>query len=158
MAKAEKYYAASVLEELSGILGGICEEQRSPDGRPIGTVYTSRPSAVPNHKEFIVVSLSKSMYSHGPYQNAAVYMDIYVKNGQGGIARVNRLQQLTDSITELGSVVRSRYPEDAPVKRWYITKPKMVLEGDDNLGFSVWRVRWKLFVNTTDKYYLENNN
>lgn len=151
MARNEKYYVSDIKETIVNALSDVCEAQTDRSGDPMLSVYPgSRPSATDNHTEFLVVSLSRSVYSHGPYQNAAVYIDIFVRNGQGGIERTWRLQEICDELT-------SRFPfrridEESGLTRWTVTRPKLVLAGDDSLGFHVWRIRARLFVNTTDRY------
>lgn len=151
MAKNEKYYVKDIEETLVTALSDVCEPQTDRNGDAMLSVYPgTRPSATDNHTEFIVVSLSRSVYSHGPYQNAAVYIDIYVRNAQGGTEKSWRLQELYDEVT-------SRFPfkkvdEATGIARWTATRPKCVLVGDDSLGFHAWRVRARLFVNTTDRY------
>ncbi len=163
MAKPVRYYVKDILEELCGLVEDVCEPQRDRAGDPLDTVYTNgRPSQTDNHSEFIVVSLSRSVYSHGTHQNAAVYMDIYVKNAQGGIEKTWRLQEICDELTERFPYYRSKYPEDSKEKRWSMRSPKLVLSGDDQLGFTAWRLRWSLSVNTTDRFAIidleEDNN
>jgi len=149
MAKPVKYYVSPILEALSESLADVCEEQTNEDDELLQTVYTgNRPSAVENHTEFLVISISRSVYSHGPYQNAAVYVDMYVRNGQGGIEKTWRLQELCDEIC-------GRFPfKSEENERWSVKDPKLVLSGDDQLGFTAWRLRGTLFVNTTDRYFV----
>lgn len=154
MAKNVRYFVRDVLEFMYENLQGICEEQLNSDGEPLETVYTShRPAVVENHSEFLVSYLSKSVYSHGPFQNAAAYVDIVVRNGQGGIERTYRLQEILDELCE-------RFPmtkydeEDASKWRFIMKEPRLVISGDDQLGFTVWRLRASVVVNTTDRYYL----
>lgn len=146
MAKNDRYYIKDILQGLEERFSDVCEAQENESGEQISTVYTNgRPSATDNHTEFLVISLSRSVYSHGPYQNAAIYIDIYARNGQGGIERTYRLQELLDAVT-------NKFPITTEDERWKATRPKLVIRGDDSLGFSAWRVRARLFVNTTDRY------
>lgn len=148
MAKRVQYFVASILEQICSELSDVCERQFDENEELLDTVYAGhRPSSTENHSEFLAVSLSKSLYTHGPYQNAAVYIDIIVKNGQGGIERTYRLQELLDK-------VNSKFPMfcNGNELRWNIKNPQLVISGDDQLGFTVWRLRGSLFVNQTDRY------
>lgn len=153
MAKPVKYYVKDILEELSERFEDVVEPQFHDDGEPIRVVYTNgRPSADEDHTEFLVISISRSVYSHGPYQNAAIYFDIYVRNGQGGIERTWRLQEISDAICERFPI-RSTFEEG----RWScVGWPKLVIQGDDQLGFTAWRLRCSLIVNTTDRYLISD--
>ena len=148
MAKRQQYYIAYVLKQVYQDLQGICKPQREQNKKPLETVYVGhRPSATDNHSEFLVASLSKSVYSHGPYQNAAFYLDIVVKNKQGGIENTTRLQELLDEVNRKFPI---KCKEDEI--RWIIKNPQLVISGDDQLGFTVWRLRGSLFINTVDRY------
>ncbi|MCQ2245117.1 MAG: hypothetical protein MJZ32_12780 [Bacteroidaceae bacterium] len=148
MASKVKYYVSDILERICEAMNDICDTQIDENGEPMDSVYAGhRPSAVDNHSEMIVVSLSKSLYTHGPYQNAAVYIDIIVKNGQGGIERTYRLQELLDKVNDKFPIESS---DDG--MRWIAKNPQLVISGDDQLGFTVWRLRGSLFVNLTDRY------
>lgn len=151
MARNERYFVRDILETVVTAMSDVCEPQEDRSGDAMLSVYPgTRPSATDNHTEFLVVSLSRSVYSHGPYQNAAVYIDIFVRNGQGGIERTWRLQELCDKVTAKFPFVKE--DEESGIARWTVTRPKLVLDGDDSLGFHVWRIRARLFVNTTDRY------
>lgn len=151
MAKTEKYYVGPIIKELTELVTGVLEPQYGRDGAELNPVFSGcRPSTVENMSEFIVVSASRSVYSHGPYQNAAIYFDFFVRNGQGGIEMTYRLQEICDAITDL--LPHFNVDEESGEKRWSVTRPKLVLQGNDSLGFTAWRLRARLFVNTTDRY------
>lgn len=117
------------------------------------TIYLGhRPSAVsPQQREFLVISTGSSIYSHGPFQNASIHFEIFVKNRQGGIEATDRLQEYLDEID--ARIPFDYYEKEGDANpRFKIVNPQLAIRGDDNLGFTIWVVRARLLVNTTDRY------
>lgn len=106
-----------------------------------------RPSSEEQHGEFLVVRTSSTIGEHNVYQQASLYVQIYVKNLEGGYENTVRLQELLDKVDE-------KFPKMSPDKRFAIKNPVLQISGDDQLGYSVWLVRASLQINTTDKFHL----
>lgn len=106
-----------------------------------------RPSAVEQHDEFVVIRTSSIIGEHNVYQQASIYIQIYVKNLEGGYENTDRLQELLNKVDE-------KFPIMSEDKRISMKNPVLQISGDDSLGYSVWLVRASLQFNTTDKFLL----
>ncbi|MBQ0113671.1 MAG: hypothetical protein KBT03_11115 [Bacteroidales bacterium] len=143
MATKTKHYLGSVLKTLcTETFADVCDF----------VIAGHRPSAVDEKKSFLVIRTSSSCYDHGPYQKASLYVDIYVKNLEGGIENTTKLQELLDVVDEKFPIIHKEENESS--WRWQATRPQLALSGDDSLGFTVWGVRALLLINTTDKFQL----
>ena len=141
MAAGPRHYVAPILKELctntfKGIAKMICAG--------------NRPSAGKEKDDFIVVRTSSRIGEHKAFQQMSLYVEIYVRNVQGGFPNMNRLQQLEEKVVAKFPMVYRDKPNGP--WRWKATDPMLQISGDDQLGFSVWLVRASLQVNTTDRF------
>lgn len=137
-----RHHIAPILKELAlhtfdGIADMVC----------VG----NRPSAQHERDTFIVIRTGSRIGEHGPWQQMALYVEIYVRNLQNGLPNIARLQELEEQVMEkFPFVMKDRRTPD--VWRWEMTNPLLTISGDDQLGFSAWLVRASLKVNTTDRF------
>lgn len=94
-------------------------------------------------QDMIVVSLPYRIYDEGAWQSTSLRFELIVKDRQGGIPRVEKLQSMLDSLTELFPIKGSRF---------LATRPFVALKGNDGVGWTIWNVQSKLIINTTDRY------
>lgn len=133
MSYIEDFNVGKVLQSLYGLGAQICNN-----------VYTgNRPQATPEQmKEFIVVSvpgrLESSTYGGG-YGTTQTYcnVEVFVKLKKSGHEDLVKLDNL------LGSLI-SRFPYKDDIIQ--LTNPKIMLRGNDGLGFSAALVRTELLV------------
>lgn len=134
--KPQKYYISDVLKELSALV------------RPLtsNVFVENRPRAASEQiDDMIVVSLPYRIYNEGAWQHSSVRFEIIVKERQGGIPRVDKLQEILDSLTELFPITGTRF---------VCTRPFVALKGSDGVGWTIWNVQAKIKINTTDRYSL----
>lgn len=146
------YYTAEVIESLCEVyMADICKAQGGKRGQKIRTVFPgNRPSAVGDGmSEFLVIRPSRSLGDHGAYQNASIYIDMYIRNKENGMQNTLRLKELTKAVLAKFKDGPITSGEDG---RWKVGRPRVVFSGDDNRGFNVQMVRCTLFVNTTDRF------
>lgn len=91
----------------------------------------------------IVVSLPIAIDDQNAWQKTTMRIEIFVRNRSSGISPTRELEQILNAVLEKFPIVSERYS---------VTNPKIVLKGDDGLGFTVWNIQAKLLVNTTDSY------
>lgn len=134
MAHIQKYYISEVLKE-------VCNRMK-----PItGAVFPShRPSAVNEQMgEMIVVSIPGELDEQNAWQRGYLWIEIMVRNKAKGIADMTKLENMLNAVTETLPIVTDRFSA---------IRPKLILKGDDGLGFTRWMVRATLIINTTDSY------
>ena len=143
--KEVKHYVALVLSELcTKNFKDVCKKRRDAKGKYLPNVFAgNRPSAGPELDEFLVIRTSSNFGDHNVYQQASVYVQIYVRNLENGLQNIMRLQELEDKVIEKFPIITERY---------VVKNPALQLSGDDELGFSVWLVRANLQINTTDRF------
>lgn len=104
----------------------------------------NRPRAASEQiEDMIVVSLPYRIYDNNAYQKSSIRFEIIVKERQGGIPRVDKLQEILDGLTSMFPIVRERYS---------CFDPFLALKGSDGVGWTIWNVQARLRVNTTDRY------
>lgn len=132
--KPLKYYISDILQELVELVTPLTSN-----------VYVeNRPRAASEQiQDMIVVSLPYRIYDEGAYQRTSVRFEIIVKERQGGIAPVDKLQSILDSLTELFPIKGSRFTASTPF---------LALRGSDGVGWTIWNVQAKMIINTTDRY------
>lgn len=108
----------------------------------------SRPSAVPPNQQFLVVRASKNEDDQNVSIKRTLYIDVYVRDRQGGRERTDVLDDLTDKIIDKFPIIS----EDG--KKWNAYRPQHVISGDDQLGFHAWGIMAELHINTTEKFGL----
>lgn len=91
----------------------------------------------------VVVSFPVSWDDQNAYQSTTMRFELMARNRASGVAYTKRLQEMADVLME-------KFPMKG--ERYSATKPRVVMKGDDGLGFTVWFVQAKLIVNTTDSY------
>lgn len=145
--KEVRHYVAQVLCDLcTKEFSDICRKRRSKEGGYIPNVFAGgRPSAGPELDEFLVIRTSSNIGDHWVYQQASLYVQIYVRNLENGLRNIMRLQELEDNVIGKFPIVTKRYS---------VKNPSLQIGGDDELGFSVWLVRANLQFNTTDRFAL----
>lgn len=112
------------------------------------TVYSEhRPLALQElTDEFLVISLPSLVQDQNAFQKTTLRISVYVKNKANGIVNTSRLGEITQSVCDMFPYHSGRYSA---------TKPKLTLQSDDGLGFTVWIIQAKLQINTTDSYTYE---
>lgn len=132
--KPLKYYNLDILKELTELVAPLTHN----------VFVENRPRAASEQiEDMIVVSLPYRIYDEGAYQRTSARFEIIVKERQGGIPRVDKLQEILDSLTELFPIKGSRFT---------ISNPFVALKGSDGVGWTIWNVQAKMIVNTTDRY------
>lgn len=134
MAHMTKYYINDILEE---ICANVTDVSRNvfPEHRPTATQKQM--------EDMVVVSLPVSWEDQNAYQKTTIRFELIARNRANGLAYTKRLQEMTDALISKFTMKGYRYS---------ITKPRMVMKGDDGLGFTIWFVQANLIVNTTDNY------
>lgn len=134
MAHVTRYYISDILEEVCTSVTDVS-----------GNVYPEhRPGAVQEQMEdMVVVSLPVSWNDQNAWQSTTMRFELMARNRANGVAYTRRLQEMTDTLM-------AKFPIKG--ERFSVTKPRVVMKGDDGLGFTVWFVQAKLIVNTTDSY------
>lgn len=107
-------------------------------------VFTGdRPAAVPKQmEEFIVVSIPGTLESTvcgGGYGNVPTYcnIEIYVRLKKGGSEDIPRMNSICRSLLEMFPI------SDNAIKA---TRPRLMLKGNDGLGFSASLIRAELLI------------
>lgn len=134
MSHIQKYHISEVLKE-------VCNRMK-----PItGAVFPDhRPSAVNEQmSEMIVVSVPGELDEQHAWQKGYLRIEIMVRNKAKGIADMQKLDKMLNAVAETFPVV---------TKRFSATSPRLLLKGDDGLGFTRWMIRARLVINTTDSY------
>lgn len=134
--KKVRFYIKDVLEMLCNKLseasiGEKCYAEHRPNG--IGEQL----------KSLSVVSLPSEIVDNGAYQSTQVYFQLLSRNRDGGISSTDVLQSMLDDLLNLFPINEDRFT---------LTSPRVVLNGDDGNGFTVWLVQASLVINTTDRY------
>lgn len=132
-----RFYNGRVLEDVS-------KEVEKKTG--VKTYPDHRPSNVGDDmKAFIVVQIYNNQGDLGVQQQYRLLINIYARTRAKGVAWVGKLQELTDSISEM-------FPIVAPDKRFNVFKPRLLRNGFDGVDFTIWTLSSTLIVNTTDKF------
>jgi len=107
-------------------------------------VFTgNRPQATPQQmKEFVVVSIPSRLESStygGGYGVTSGYcnIEIYVKLKKSGIENVNKMDEMVGELLEMFP-----YKDDLV----QLSRPQIMLRGNDGLGFSAVLVRTELLI------------
>lgn len=95
-----------------------------------------------NFSDFVVISLPSGLQSYGVWQDGVLRFEIYARNRDNGQPNLRALQDILDNLT-------TRCPIKG--RRWMAWKPRVVLRGADNAGFTVWNVQCDFRVYTTDR-------
>ena len=135
------YIIAEMMKELCTELKGIAE----------GIMAGNRPSAGKEKDSFIVVRTSSNIGDHWAYQQMSVYVQIFVRNLQGGLPDYVKLERLSKKVIEHFPYV-SYDKKHTNIWKWKASTPTLQITGDDNLGFSAWLLRSSAQVNTTDRF------
>lgn len=103
-----------------------------------------RPNGIGEQLQSLsVVSLPSEIINNGAYQSTQVYFHLISRNREGGISTTDLLQSMLDKLIDLFPI---------KVDRFTLTSPRVVLNGDDGNGFTIWLVQASLVINTTDRY------
>lgn len=133
--RVTKFYIASILEEITGLLAGISNNVSS----------SNRKSA--NQKQmqdFIVVSFPTNIPENKVVQDTTLRIDLAARNTHNGLEDTPKLQRMLDSVIALFPI--------HPSLRYTVKNPTVVLKGDDGLGFSHWLINADIQINHTDSY------
>lgn len=134
--KKIKFYIKDVLEVLCNKLADASVGER--------TYAEHRPNGIGEQlKSMSVVSLPSEIVDNGAYQSTQVYFQLLSRNRDGGISSTDILQSMLDNLLNLFPIKEGRFT---------LTSPRIVLNGDDGNGFTVWLVQASLVINTTDRY------
>lgn len=134
MAHITKHYISKILKDMCKRLSDVAER----------VFPEHRPSALSKQTDnMIVVSLPIAIDDQNAWQKTTMRIEIFVRNRSSGISPTRELEQILNAVLEKFPIVSERYS---------VTNPKIVLKGDDGLGFTVWNIQAKLLVNTTDSY------
>lgn len=134
MAHVTRYYINDILED-------VCTNVTDVSGN---VFPEHRPSTTQKQMEdMVVVSLPVSWDDQNAYQSTTMRFELMARNRANGVSYTKRLQEMTDTLMEKFPLKGIRYS---------VTKPRVIMKGDDGLGFTVWFVQAKLIVNTTDSY------
>lgn len=130
----------SVLQDMIARLKTVCPK-----------VYVAnRPLASKDeNKEFLVLSNPYSVRDRGAFQHTYFRIEIYVKTKAQGVPNMARLESISNAILAL-------FPMSAEDKRYVARKPYLTLQGNDEMGYTVWYLQASLLVNTIDSYKTEN--
>lgn len=103
-----------------------------------------RPNGIGEQLQSLsVVSLPSEIVNNGAYQSTQVYFHLISRNREGGISTTDLLQLMLDKLINLFPIKEDRFT---------LTSPRVVLNGDDGNGFTIWIVQASLVINTTDRY------
>ena len=134
MAHVTRYYISDILEEICANVTDVSENV-FPEHRPSATQKQM--------DDMVVVSFPVSWNDQNAYQSTTMRFELIARNRANGMAYTKRLQEMTDTLMGKFPMTSARYS---------VTKPRMVMKGDDGLGFTIWFVQANLIVNTTDSY------
>lgn len=129
-----RYYISDILEDVCANVTDVSSNV-FPEHRPSTTQKQM--------EDMVVVSLPVSWEDQNAYQSTTMRFELMARNRANGVSYTKRLQEMTDILMEKFPLKGIRYS---------VTKPRVVMKGDDGLGFTVWFVQAKLIVNTTDSY------
>lgn len=134
MAHVTRYYISDILED---VCANVTDVSRNvfPEHRPSTTQKQM--------EDMVVVSLPVLWDDQNAYQSTTMRFELMARNRANGVSYTKRLQEMTDILMEKFPLKGVRYS---------VTKPRVVMKGDDGLGFTVWFVQARLIVNTTDSY------
>ncbi len=132
-----RFYNGRVLEE-------VCKAIHAKTG--IDVFPDHRPSNVgKDMKAFIVVQIYNNLGDQNVQQQYRILFNIYARTRANGVAWVGKLQEITDTLSEM-------FPFVAPDKRYNIFWPRLLRNGYDGVDFTIWTLSSTLIVNTTDKF------
>lgn len=134
MAHVTRYYISDILEDVCTNVTDVSSNV-FPEHRPSTTQKQM--------EDMVVVSLPVSWEDQNAYQSTTMRFELMARNRANGVSYTKRLQEMTDMLMEKFPLKGIRYS---------VTKPRVVMKGDDGLGFTVWFVQARLIVNTTDSY------
>lgn len=129
-----RYYISDILEDVCANVTDVSSNV-FPEHRPSTTQKQM--------EDMVVVSLPVSWEDQNAYQSTTMRFELMARNRANGVSYTKRLQEMTDILMEKFPLKGIRYS---------VTKPRVVMKGDDGLGFTVWFVQARLIVNTTDSY------
>lgn len=129
-----RYYISDILEDVCTNVTDVSSNV-FPEHRPSTTQKQM--------EDMVVVSLPVSWEDQNAYQSTTMRFELMARNRANGVSYTKRLQEMTDMLMEKFPLKGIRYS---------VTKPRVVMKGDDGLGFTVWFVQARLIVNTTDSY------
>lgn len=129
-----RYYISDILEDVCANVTDVSSNV-FPEHRPSTTQKQM--------EDMVVVSLPVSWEDQNAYQSTTMRFELMARNRANGVSYTKRLQEMTDMLMEKFPLKGIRYS---------VTKPRVVMKGDDGLGFTVWFVQARLIVNTTDSY------
>lgn len=133
--RVTKFYIASILEEITGMMAGISENV---------TAGNRKSASQEQMEDFIVVSFPANIPDSNVVQNTTLRIDLAAKNIQNGLEDTPKLQRMLDAVIALFPI--------HPSLRYTVTDPTVVLKGDDGLGFSHWLINAEIQINQTDSY------
>ncbi|EJW95615.1 hypothetical protein EVA_16297 [gut metagenome] len=93
--------------------------------------------------ELIVVSIPGEIDEQYAWQRCYLNVELMVRNKAKGLADMTKLEGMLNAVNEIFPMV---------TKRFSATSPRLLLKGDDGLGFTRWMIRARLVINTTDSY------
>ena len=133
--RVTKFYIASILEEITGMLAGISENV---------TAGNRKSASQEQMKDFIVVSFPTNIPENKVVQRTTIRFDLAARNTVNGLEDTPKLQSMLDAVIALFPI--------HPSLRYTVTKPTVVAKGDDGLGFSHWLINAEIQINQTDSY------
>lgn len=133
--KPIKYYAGEILKDVCTLAKGVVSDNIYAEVRPKASTEVI--------EDMCVVSLPYRFVDHHVIQTSALRFEIIVKNKQGGIVNVEKLQSMLDAVTNLLPIKTSRF---------FAHSPYLALRGEDKVGFTIWQVQAELEVDTTDRF------
>ena len=102
-----------------------------------------RPSVVADKMNaFVVVGMPRSLEDFGLWQNSLVRFELYARNRSNGQPSLDVLQSMLDKCVAMFPVNEGAF---------LLWKPRLVLSGTDNAGFTIWNVQCNARVNTTNR-------
>ncbi len=134
MAHIQKYYVSDILKEVCSMMGGITKNV-FPDHRP--------SAKGEQMDELIVVSIPSELQEQNAWQKGILRIELIARDKGNGYANIVRLDKMLKAVTE-------KFP--ITTERFSVTSPRLIMKGDDGLGFTIWNIQTKLIVNTTDSY------
>lgn len=134
MAHIQRYYLSEILKDVCGRLNNIT-----------GAVFPDHRPAAKNEQmdELIVVSIPSMLEEQNAWQKGVIRIELMVRDRKNGYANIVRLDEILKAVSEKFPIVTPRFSA---------TKPRLIIKGDDGLGFTIWNIQAKLVVNTTDNY------
>lgn len=133
--RVTKFYIASILEEIIGMLEGISENV---------TAGNRKSASQEQMKDFIVVSFPTNIPENKVVQRTTIRFDLAARNTVNGLEDTPKLQSMLDAVITLFPI--------HPSLRYTATNPTVVAKGDDGLGFSHWLINADIQINQTDSY------